>query len=193
GTAGARPGHARDLARLVERADHLRLDGVTGYHGVRDEDEAHRRHDIGRAQARLLVEVAETLRRDGHRCRTVCSNGTATASGSLAVRGVTEICSGVYATYDAGMAALGVCRYEDVAIAVTGPPSEVAGLVAGCEQPWTGGVVATGHDGSPFRPNGSARTRVLPAHMCPLTHRFPAYAVESGPGRGADRWTIHRR
>ncbi|HEY6738701.1 MAG TPA: alanine racemase [Actinopolymorphaceae bacterium] len=149
---GVAPENAVALARAVAATDGVRLDGVTGYRGVESADEVADREQVGRAQAMLLVEVAEAIRADGIPCPVVCAGGTATASGAATVPGVTELCSGVYATYDAGSADIGLCSIDDVAVSVTDP-----GVLAGCDQPWNPGVVSQ-----------VSGDRVLPAHVCPL-------------------------
>lgn len=160
--------HAPDdvpvLARVCAGTPGVRLDGVTSYSAPATEGEIADRHRVGRDDAQRLVALAEAVRADGIDCPTVSVGGTPTAAGALTVAGVTEVVAGAYATYDAGLAAAGVCDLGDVAISVAVDDAE---LLAGCTQPWAPDVVSV--------PAGG---RLLPAHVCPLAKTLMDRAVD---------------
>jgi D-serine deaminase-like pyridoxal phosphate-dependent protein len=95
------PGEALDLARRVAASRGLNLLGVTGYEGhcsnTPDHDErlAKERTAMG-----FLIEVAETLERDGLACPIRSAGGTATWDWTAAYPGITEIQAGTYVVMD---------------------------------------------------------------------------------------------
>jgi D-serine deaminase-like pyridoxal phosphate-dependent protein len=186
---GVSPSGAVELARAVAGTDGLRLDGVTGYVGIVDAAGAHARTDLGRQQAQLLVSVAGQLRAAGLPCPVVSVGGTPTLAGALDVPGVTEACAGAYALLDGGLAQLGECHPDEVAVMVTTTVTGIDGqvlrtdadsLLAGADQTWLPGVLMTGLDGAPIDPHSVSvgeRLRVLPGHVCPMVARQPLIQV----------------
>jgi hypothetical protein len=63
-----------------------------------------------------IVAAARAIRAEGMACPTVCVGGTPAALAAMDMPEVTEVCAGAYALYDTGMAALGLCDLDDVAI-----------------------------------------------------------------------------
>ena len=64
------------------------------------------------------VRAAERLRAAGFPCPNVSVGSTPTALGALHLDGVTEVRAGVYVFFDLVMHNVGVCRQEDIALAV---------------------------------------------------------------------------
>ncbi|WP_369264383.1 alanine racemase [Streptomyces sp. R35] len=150
-----------DLARAAAAARSLSLDGITGYQALTTAESAPDREAVGRAAAEYAVRSAGLLRAHGLTFRTVAVGGTPTAEGAMAVEGVTEVCSGAYALQDAGMAAIGVCAPEDVAVSVTAEPGAGDALLDAYPYPWQ-----TPGERMP-RP-GSGTVHLLPPHVCAL-------------------------
>jgi D-serine deaminase-like pyridoxal phosphate-dependent protein len=89
------------LARAVGAMDRLALRGVTGYEGHCSlTPERELRHTLEREAMAVLVEVAETLEREGFPCPIRSAGGTATWDWTAAFPGVTEIQAGTYAVMD---------------------------------------------------------------------------------------------
>ncbi|WP_327433806.1 alanine racemase [Streptomyces sp. NBC_01236] len=149
------------LARAAAAARSLSLDGITGYQALTTAESAPDREAVGRAAAEYAVRSAGLLRAHGLTFRTVAVGGTPTAEGAMAVEGVTEVCSGAYALQDAGMAAIGVCAPEDVAVSVTAEPGAGDALLDAYPYPWQ-----TPGERMP-RP-GSGTVHLLPPHVCAL-------------------------
>lgn len=165
------------LARVAAGTAGIRFDGVTGYPAPETPADVADRHEFGRAHAQLLVALAERIRADGIDCPVVSAGGTATADGALGVAGLTEVVSGAYATQDAGLAELGCCRLDEVAISVAAGNAD---LLEGCHQPW-----ATDVESVP------AGDRLLPAHICPLAKTLMRRQVDLtvlDGGVPVDRW-----
>jgi D-serine deaminase-like pyridoxal phosphate-dependent protein len=146
------------LARLAVDTPGVRFDGISGYCPTSTSEEIRDWREVGSRYARELVATAETLRGNGIDCPVVSVGGTPAAAGACYVDGVTEICAGVYATFDGGLAAVGVCAPEDVAISVS---AGATALFDGCAQPWEPDV-AWWPAASPYE------GRLTPAHICPL-------------------------
>ncbi|MFV2112799.1 alanine racemase [Micromonospora sp. LOL_025] len=196
---GVGPDAAGELAATVAETGGLRLAGVTGYVGIVDPAAAHDRVDLGRRQARLLVSVAQRIRAAGSPCPEVSVGGTPTLAGALDVAGVTEVCAGAYALLDGGLARLGECDPEAVAVAVTTTVTgndgkalrtDADALLAGADQTWMSGVVMTGPDGGPVATDSVSvgdELRVLPGHVCPVVARRPLLHVLDS-GEPVARW-----
>ncbi|MEU9505221.1 alanine racemase [Micromonospora sp. NPDC048170] len=196
---GVSPDAAGELAASIVTTRGLRLAGVTGYVGITDAATARDRVDLGRHRARLLVSVAQRIRAAGTPCPTVSVGGTPTVLGALDVAGVTEVCAGAYALLDGGLARLGECDPEAVAIAVTTTVTGIDGqllhtdadaLLAGADQTWMTGVVMTRPDGTPVTADSVAvgdELRVLPGHVCPVVARRPLLHVLDS-GEPVARW-----
>jgi D-serine deaminase-like pyridoxal phosphate-dependent protein len=125
--------------------------------------------------------VAESIRADGIDCPVVSVGGTPTALGVFDVDGVTEICAGAYATFDGGLAQVGVCRPDQVALSVA---TDAADLLAGCSQPWAPQV-----DRLPAAP--PHQDRLVPAHVCPFALTLLKRGVDITvveDGRPVDTW-----
>ncbi|WP_330309135.1 MULTISPECIES: alanine racemase [unclassified Streptomyces] len=150
-----------DLARAAAAARSLSLDGITGYQALTTAESAPDREAVGRAAAEYAVRSAGLLRAHGIAFRTVAVGGTPTAEGAMAVEGVTEVCSGAYALQDAGMAAIGVCAPDDVAVSVTAEPGAGDAQLDAYPYPWQ-----TPGERMP-RP-GSGPVHLLPPHVCAL-------------------------
>lgn len=171
----ADPAAATDLAALAAATPGVRLDGVTGYPAPETAAAIRDRDRLGHTYARQLVATAEAIRACGIPVPVVAASGTATAAGASDVDGVTEICAGAYATYDGGLAAIGVCDPDQVAVTVDGGAAD---LLAGCTQPWAPEVPS-------YPVAGAAPGRLAPAHICPLTETLvrrgiPFTAVAGG-------------
>ncbi|MCX4386872.1 alanine racemase [Micromonospora peucetia] len=196
---GVDPDAAGELATSIAETRGLRLAGVTGYVGITDPVTARDRGDLGRRQAQLLVSVAQRIRATGAPCPTVSVGGTPTLLGALGVAGVTEVCAGAYALLDGGLARLGECAPEAVAIAVTTtvtgidgqvPRTDADTLLAGADQTWMSGVVMTRPDGTPVAADSVSvgdELRVLPGHVCPVVARQPLLHVLDS-GEPVARW-----
>ena len=156
------------LARLAVDTPGVRFDGLAGYCPTATAEEIRDRHEVGRRYARSVVALAEGLRRVGIDCPVVSVGGTPTAPGACGVDGVTEICAGVYASFDGGLAAAGVCAPTDVALSVAADATE---LLEGCAQPWDP-AVAWQPAASPYQ------DRFVPAHVCPLAANLLKHDVE---------------
>lgn len=187
-----------DLARAIDRTPGVRLSGVTGYSGPKNGEEVRAWSRSGRRMAAVLVEIAEGIRADGMECPTVAVSGTVNAVAALNVSGVTEVCAGAYALYDAGLASVGVCEFSDVAIRIRAGVTENHGGQIGTEademlfhayQEWDRETVATRTDGSPWKAEGvraGDTVELLPAHVCPLMPRVERMSV---PGARRRTWT----
>ena len=161
---GVAPEDAVALARTVDAHKSLRFEGVTGYAAITTPEEAKRRFELGRDHAELLVQVAGELATAGLPVEVVSAGGTPTLDGALSVPGVTEVCCGAYALLDSGLAALGECELDEVAIWLS---DDDTGLLAGGDQVWEPGVTMT----------RTGETTVLPAHVCPLVAKRPVLSV----------------
>lgn len=177
----AQPDSVMALARLAVQTPGLRFDGLAGYCPTTTVEEIRGRYEVGQRYARDVVAIAETLRAAGIDCPVVSVGGTPTAPGARGVDGVTEICAGVYATFDGGLAAAGVCTPTDVALSVAADATE---LLDGCAQPWDPGVAWL-----PMTP--PYQDRIVPAHVCPLAANLLKHDVEMtvvGNGEQVATW-----
>ena len=161
---GVAPREAVALARSVNGESSLRLDGVTGYATINTAKEARRRFELGRRHAKLLVRIADELRRAALPCPVVSVGGTPTLAGALSVAGVTEVCCGAYALLDSGLAALGECGLDDVAVSLGEDDTD---LLTGADQVWEPGLTMV----------RVGESTVLPAHICPLVAKRPLLRV----------------
>jgi D-serine deaminase-like pyridoxal phosphate-dependent protein len=147
-----------ELAKLAATTPGVRLDGVTGYLGQQTSQELRDRQELGRRYAQWVVSMAGQIRASGLDCPVVSVGGTPIAAAARGVKGVTEICAGAYATLDGGLAEVGVCAPDEVALSVA---ADSADLLAGCGQPWAPAVTEL-----PAAP--PYHGRLVPAHVCPL-------------------------
>jgi D-serine deaminase-like pyridoxal phosphate-dependent protein len=188
GRVGAHPAAVPELAQRIVDTAGLRLEGVTSYVALTNARETADRDTAGRHRAELLVGVAQQLRADGLPCAVVAIGGTPTAAGAWSVDGVTEVCSGAHALYDAGMAKLGVCRVEDVAVTITahrcGAGTDADALLAGSAQPWDpADRVATMVD------QDRDTVTLVPAHVCPVVRQVDHLRVHLG-GAEVAHWPV---
>ncbi|GAA3444614.1 hypothetical protein Pve01_46820 [Planomonospora venezuelensis] len=182
------------IARRAACTAGLRLGGVSGYADLTGPEEARDRDRIGRTAAARTVSAAEALRAEGLECPVVAVGGTPAARAVMTVAGVTEIGAGAYALCDAGLARLGVCRFEDVAVGIDVPAAAAAELTEGLHQPWSP-ETATFPDGRAFpgeapsaaSPHPGGLLRLLPAHVCPLVLRLEELHTSDG-----ERWPTVR-
>ncbi|WP_020524082.1 alanine racemase [Catelliglobosispora koreensis] len=157
-----------DLARLAVDTPGIRFDGITGYCPTATDKEIRDRYDVGRRYAQSVVAIAASIRDLGLDCPAVSIGGVPTAAGASSVDGVTEICAGVYATFDGGLAEAGVCAPSDVAISVAADATE---LLDGCSQPWDPEVL--------WQPAAAPYAdRLVPAHVCPLAANLLKHNVD---------------
>jgi D-serine deaminase-like pyridoxal phosphate-dependent protein len=156
------------LAKLAADTPGVRLDGVTGYCATATTEEVRDRYEVGRRYAQRVVGVAESIRAAGLDCPVVSVGGTPAAAGARTVAGVTEICAGAYASFDGGLAAVGVCEPGEVALSVAAGSVD---LLAGCAQPWDPAV-----EWLPAAP--PYHGRLVPAHACPLAATLVKRGVE---------------
>jgi D-serine deaminase-like pyridoxal phosphate-dependent protein len=158
------------LAHAAATEPALRLDGVTGYQSLLTVESAAVREDIGRATAEYAVRIAGLLREEGLPCPVVTVGGTPTADGAMAVPGVTEVCAGAYALQDAGMAAIGVCGPEDVAVSViASEPSHADTVLAAYPYPWQ-----TPAEHTELGSSAGRHTPIVPPHICALLMQIDA-------------------
>ncbi|AUG76123.1 Alanine racemase domain protein [Kitasatospora sp. MMS16-BH015] len=176
---GDGPADLPALAREVVDQPWLRLRGITGYARINSAAEAAARHTVGVDHATGLVAAAELLRSHGLPVATVCAGGTPTAGGALVVAGVTEVCAGAYALQDAGLAAIGVCTEEQVAVSVA-DAAQAAALVAECGYPWQAADDRARWSGE----------RCLPGHVCPVVQRVRALRPTAARPGESEEWAV---
>jgi len=168
------------LARAAHVEPALRLDGVHGYQALDSQplDAAQARHErtkVGRATAQYAVRVAGVLRAEGLPCPVVAVSGTPTAEGAIGVPGVTEVCAGAYALQDAGMAAIGVCAVEDIAVSVLATdPAAADAILAEYPYPWQAPT-----EYARLASSAAPRTRLHPPHVCALMRRIETVSVRT--------------
>ncbi|WBO65133.1 alanine racemase [Streptomyces camelliae] len=176
-----------EMAGAVEAEPSLRLDGVTCYQALLSAGSGERRNEIGRDAAAFAVRNAELLRRSGLSCPVVAVGGTPTADGAMATAGVTEICAGAYALQDAGMASIGVCSRDDVAVSVvTDGAGDADALLDSHPYPWQ-------QPGERQLLCGSDTLggRLLPPHICALTAQIDSVTVYGqGEEQVIGRWNV---
>jgi D-serine deaminase-like pyridoxal phosphate-dependent protein len=177
------------VAAAVATEPALRFDGVTAYQGLVTADAAapQRRASIGRDTARYALRIAGEIRRAGLPCPGVTVGGTPTVEGALDVPGVTEICAGAYALADAGLAAIGGCAPDDIALHVAfDDPAAADAVLSGHPYPWQ-----TWADAHPLSPAAAPGTRVAPPHVCAvLPHLDRVTAYDTVGGRPVGEWAV---
>ncbi len=109
-----------ELAAAVEEASHLWLRGVETHEGHVPADTVSAVELEARAVAagRRLVEVAESLRAQGHQVEEVSVGSTPAAPYTAAVPGVTEMRPGTYVFNDVNQMALGQATPDECALSV---------------------------------------------------------------------------
>jgi D-serine deaminase-like pyridoxal phosphate-dependent protein len=107
------------LARLVQASQGLDLDGVTTHRGIFfDGADAMSIDDAGRAEGRLVADVAARLRERGVAVREVTAGGTITGLGVAEVSGVTEVRAGTYVFNDLMQVGFGSARADEMALSI---------------------------------------------------------------------------
>ncbi|MEU6860401.1 alanine racemase [Glycomyces sp. NPDC046736] len=197
---GINPASVRALAERIADAKAVRLDGITGYTSLHSPDDLKHREPRVREIASELVGLAQMIRDDGIACPTVAVNGTPGILAAAETPGVTEICTGATALYDAGFASAGVCDFGDVAISVRATVVRAHGgrvetdadeLLTGASHEWAPDLVATMADG---RALDSADVRegdiveLIPAHICPFILNGPEFHVIDADGDTVAHW-----
>lgn len=176
------------LARAADGEPALRLDGVNGYQPLDTAEAASGRVSVGRAAAEYSVRVAGLLRARDLPCPVVAVGGTPTAEGAVAVPGVTEVCAGAYALQDTGMAAIGVCALDDVALSVTTTdPVAADAVLAAHPYPWQ-----TPADYALLASSVPPRTPIRPPHVCALIRQVDSVTAhgESGTEDPCAPWRV---
>jgi D-serine deaminase-like pyridoxal phosphate-dependent protein len=175
------------LARAADAEPALRLDGVHGYQSLNTAEAASERVKVGRAAAEYVVRVAGLLRGRGLPCPVVAVSGTPTAQGALAVPGVTEVCAGAYALQDTGMAAIGVCATDDLALSVVaGDPRAADPILAAHPYPWQ-----TPADYALLASSAPASTPIHPPHICALVRQIDTVTPRAADEGSSDvTWRV---
>jgi D-serine deaminase-like pyridoxal phosphate-dependent protein len=106
------------LANLVDGLPGLTVAGIMSYANAYKTDDAAEQAEIGRAEGRAAVEVAEAVRAAGVAADTVSVGSTPTARHVVTVPGVTELRSGVYVFHDVKQVSLGVVGLDRCALTV---------------------------------------------------------------------------
>ena len=107
------------FARTIGSLPGLALDGITTHRGKFGERLATLTNlEAGHEEGRILVELAERLRADGHAVANVTAGGTVTGYGVAEVPGVTEVRAGTYVFYDAMQVGMGSAAPDDVALSI---------------------------------------------------------------------------
>lgn len=214
--SGVRPADAAAVALAADKAG-LRVRGVFTFPG----------HGYGPAlaegvaaeEAVALVEAADAMRAAGFDPDVVSGGSTPTASWSH-VAALNEIRPGVYVFNDAQQVELGVCDFEDVALAVVATVVsrsadhvilDAGGKVLGADR----SAWATGHGRLPDLPDAritalsehhatvtvppgaelperGSRLRVVPNHVCATVNLADELIAVSG-GDVVDRWAVAAR
>ncbi|GIF95855.1 alanine racemase [Catellatospora citrea] len=214
--SGVRPADAAAVALAADKAG-LRVRGVFTFPG----------HGYGPAlaegvaaeEAVALVEAADAMRAAGFDPDVVSGGSTPTASWSH-VAALNEIRPGVYVFNDAQQVELGVCDFDDVALAVVATVVsrsadhvilDAGGKVLGADR----SAWATGHGRLPDLPDAritalsehhatvtvppgadlperGSRLRVVPNHVCATVNLADELIAVSG-GEIVDRWAVAAR
>jgi D-serine deaminase-like pyridoxal phosphate-dependent protein len=105
------------FCRLVERLPGLRLEGITTYRGLGfDGASAMTREEAGHEEGRIVAELAQRLRTDGHEIREVTAGGTPTGLAVAEVPGISEVRAGVYVFNDLMQVGSGSAELDDQAL-----------------------------------------------------------------------------
>jgi len=116
GRSGAYPEQSVELAKRISALSHLRLTGITTYRNMIYQGKPHADRSLcGVEEGRLMVALAEEMRREGLEIRDVSAGSTATAESCATVPGLTEVRPGTYVFYDKMQQAKGACTSADLA------------------------------------------------------------------------------
>jgi D-serine deaminase-like pyridoxal phosphate-dependent protein len=119
GIAYDAPDELSQLCAAVERLKGVTLAGVTTHRQLNYADVGDRTGDqAGRDEGDRLVDVAESLRRQGHTIREVAAGGSISGRGVVAAPGVTELRAGTYVFNDLMQLAEGSAGEADLALTV---------------------------------------------------------------------------
>lgn len=174
------------LAEAVDAEPRLYLDGVHGYQSLDTAEAASERRRVGRTAAEYVVRVAGLLRARQLPCAVVAVSGTPTAEGAVAVPGVTEVCAGAYALQDTGMAAIGVCSPDDLALSVIADdPLAADPVLAAHPYPWQAPA-----DHLLLASTVPAHTPIHPPHVCALIRQIETVTACHGHGRADVTWDV---
>lgn len=117
-SGAATPEAAIELAERVATLPGLELVGVMNYGNAYGTTDPQEQAAIGRREGEVAVGIAETLRERGVRVDVVTVGSTPTARHAVAIPGVTELRSGVYAFQDLKQVSLGPATLDDCALTV---------------------------------------------------------------------------
>jgi D-serine deaminase-like pyridoxal phosphate-dependent protein len=213
---------AKALATRMARSRRLIFEGLLTHAGhsywAKDRTELER---IAEQERAALVELAESLRRDGVEVPALSLGSTPTMSAVRSLQGVNEIRPGNYVFHDATQWKLGACALEDCALTVlatviSAPPGADhsvidAGALALSKDL---GPVHLGHQsmGELLHPDGGGRVvsvtqehgiinrrlkvgtkvRILVNHSCLTAAEHDHYAVVNGE-QVEGRWKVWRQ
>jgi D-serine deaminase-like pyridoxal phosphate-dependent protein len=127
---------ALELAARIHRLEQLQLTGIYTYRGALYKQKPTLDLQIaGEDEGRIMVDLAERLRRNGIPIVDISVGSTPTGMYAAAVKGITEIRPGTYVYHDRMQARLGVCGLEDCAgsvwVTVVSRPSADLAVVDG--------------------------------------------------------------
>ena len=107
------------LARELVKIDGLKLTGIYTFRGmVYNGKTTDDRKKAGLQEGKLMLDLAEMLRKEGIAIKDVSVGSTPTSEFAAQVNGVTEIRPGTYVFQDACQAKLGVCSLDDCAASI---------------------------------------------------------------------------
>jgi D-serine deaminase-like pyridoxal phosphate-dependent protein len=116
---GVLPGQPTlDLARHVTRTPGLTLRGIMTHEGHAYAATPSTLREVSQQAGRVMVELAELLRADGHETPVVSVGSTPSARHIAEVPGVTEVRPGTYVFQDYNQVRLGVATVEECAATV---------------------------------------------------------------------------
>jgi len=116
GRSGAYPEESVELAKRMNALPNLHLTGITTYRNMIYQGKPHSDRTLcGVEEGKLMVALAEEMRREGLDIRDVSAGSTATAEACATVPGLTEVRPGTYVFYDKMQEAKGACSAADLA------------------------------------------------------------------------------
>lgn len=105
------------LSRTIHELPGLRFDGITSFRST-SYPNATNAQGSGHEEGRLLVELANTLRRNGVEVRSITAGSTPTGRWVAEVEGVTEVRAGTYIFNDLMQLRMGAARRDQLAMSV---------------------------------------------------------------------------
>lgn len=116
GRSGAYPEECVELGKRISCLPNLHLTGITTYRNMIYQGKPHSDRTLcGVEEGKLMVALAEEMRREGLEIRDVSAGSTATAESCATVPGLTEVRPGTYVFYDKMQQAKGACTQADLA------------------------------------------------------------------------------